>query len=586
MCAGAGDVYATADKYNEMRKRRLFSVGQIFADWTLISYLGGGGNGEVWACQNSKGEKYAIKLLKKIRPVPYSRFKDETNVIERNSDIIGLMPLIEKHLPEKLNGDTPFYIMPIAERSEVKLRDSSIEDKIDAILQVAETLALLHERKIYHRDIKPANILFLNSRFTLADFGLVDYPEKGDVSLKDEEIGPKWTMAPEMRRESSSSDAAKADVYSLAKTLWIFLTNRKKGFDGQYSTESIIDLKKFYPSSYTSPIDNLLISSTDNDPERRPTIPEFIEALKKWQTLAKDFHQRNQQQWFEIQTKLFPTSIPERVIWEDINDIVKVLKVVCAFSSLNHVFFPVSGGLDLKDVRLSYEEECIELDFIQNYIVKPKRLLFESFGFNTEWNYFRLETYELEPSRINEIDEIDDENPFSKASYKEEISELSPGQYFPFHILEYRRDNEEDYLFTEFSRFIVRWFRGSFVIFCKRSVYNLTSSTYDGRHNRMTTDEFREYIQSNVDDYKKQSQSPFTKETPGNDNRRRVPSEKVKHYIEEDTVYRCGWCGNIVDIDGSELDYHMRKYYFKVHKKFGESIVKKVNGYCCKDKWQ
>lgn len=43
---------------------------------------------------------------------------------------------------------------------------------------------------------------------------------------------------------------------------------KQKGFDGQYSTESIIHLKKFYPDHYTTPIDNLLISCTDNDPSK------------------------------------------------------------------------------------------------------------------------------------------------------------------------------------------------------------------------------------------------------------------------------------------------------------------------------
>ena len=39
---------------------------------------------------------------------------------------------------------------------------------------------------------------------------------------------------------------------------------------------------------------------------------------------------------------------------------------------------------------------------------------------------------------------------------------------------------------------------GDFVIFSKMSFYNHASSTYDGRHNQMTTDEFREYIAQKV----------------------------------------------------------------------------------------
>ncbi len=483
--------------------KRLYRKGRKFGDWTLTYYKGGGGNGEVWACINSIGETKAIKLLKRIKLKSYARFYDETTVIEQNSDVIGIIPVEEKNLPKKINESTPYFIMPLAEPSESKLKDRPIEEKIDAMIQVAETLQELHKRKIYHRDIKPANILFYNSRFSLADFGLVDYPNKKEVSLKNEEIGAKWTMAPEMRRESSTADPAKADVYSLAKTLWIFLTGHNKGFDGQYSTESIIHLKNFYPESFTSPIDNLLISSTDNDPKKRPTVSKFLHALLEWKELSEDFLESNQQQWFEIQTKLFPTSIPKRVIWEDINDIVKVLKIVCSYDNLNHLFFPTGGGLDLEDVRLSYEEGCIELDFQLIDIVKPKRLLFESFGYDHEWNYFRLEADNLEPCGVYEVEK--GEPPYDETHDREEVTQVSPGYYEDYNYYEnsyYIED--EDYQRPQGMKHVTRWFRGNFVIFNKASVYNQTSSTYDGRHNKMTTDEFRDYIQRSVDHFREE----------------------------------------------------------------------------------
>lgn len=485
--------------------KRLYKKGIRIGHWTLTSFKGGGGNGEVWSCINSQGDEKAIKFLKKIKQNSYKRFIDETTVIEQNSDIIGIIPIEEKFLPKNLNESTPYFIMPLAEPSENKLKGKSIEEKIDAIIQVGETLQELHNRKIFHRDIKPANILFYNSRFSLADFGLVDFPNKMEVSFKNEEIGAKWTLAPEMRRESSTADAAKADIYSLAKTLWIYLTGYNKGFDGQYSTESILHLKQFYPESYTTPIDNLLIGCTDNDPKRRPTIKQFLFALNEWKILSKDFHERNQQQWFEIQTKLFPTSIPKRVIWEDINDIVKILKVVSTYDNLNHMFFPSGGGLDLEDVRLSYEIGCIELDFQLIDILKPKRLLFESFGYDHEWNYFRLEADELAPCGVYEVGI--GEQPFEKTHDKEDVTQVYPGYYEDYNYMENSYYIEsEGYERPKNMKHVTRWFRGSFVIFNKRSIYNRTSSTYDGRHNKMTTDEFRDYIQQIVDKLRKEEE--------------------------------------------------------------------------------
>lgn len=560
--------------------KRLFKKGQKFNDWQLTSFLGGGGNGEVWACINSKGQESAIKLLKKIRPKAYNRFIDEIDTILKNSDIKGIIPITEKFLPQKLNGLTPYFIMPIAEPSEEILTRKSIDEKIDAIIEVGETLAELHNREIFHRDIKPANILFYNNIFSLADFGLVQYPNKREISIKNEEIGPKWTMAPEMRRESSTADAAKADVYSLSKTLWIFLTDRKKGFDGQYSVESVVDLKKFYPQTYTSPIDNLLISCTDNDPTKRPTIKHFISSLQEWKELSRDFHRQNQQQWFEIQTKLFPTSIPQRVIWKDINDIIKVLKIVCSFDSLNHMFMPNSGGLDLVDARLSHEVGCIELDFQLIDIVKPKRLIFESFNYDYEWNYFRLELDELQPSSVLEIDQ--EEAPMEKKYIYEEVSELSPANYYPHYILEDRDHYKDDFQITDFSRQITRWFEGSFVIFCKRSTYNLDSSTYDGRHNNMTTDEFREYIQRSINDLKDAREIRTAKAKVAIKENKNT--KRINHFVEEKIIYRCGWCGNLVDSDGGELDSDSRNYSIKVLEKFGDGVVEITDGYCCKDK--
>lgn len=490
-------------------KKKLFKNGQEFGEWTLQSFLGGGGNGEVWKCTNKKGEFGAIKLLKSVKPKPYARFLDETTVIEQNSDIDGIVPIIDKYLPEELKGSVPFFVMPVAESAENELKGKSIETKIDAVLEICQTLKVLHKRGVSHRDIKPANLLIFKSRYSLADFGLVDYPDKQDISFKNEEIGAKWTMAPEMRRESTKADGLKADIYSIAKTLWIILTENSKGFDGQYSSESILELRGFYQDSYLTPIDRLLSSCTDNDPNIRPTIDEFILILEDWKVLNEDFHERNQEQWFEVQQKLFPTAFPKRVIWEDINDIINVLKVLCTYDDLNHLFFPSGGGSDLDDARLSIEEGCIELDFKLIDIVKPKRLIFESFGYDPEWNYFRLEADKLEPCGVYEVEK--DKKLYEETHDKEEVTQVHPGCYEDYnYLVNSYYIEDDDYERPEGMKHVTRWFRGSFVIFNKRSVYNLTSSTYDGRHNKMSTDEFRDHIQAAVDLFREEDEKrPF-----------------------------------------------------------------------------
>lgn len=476
-----------------------YKPGMTFGNWKLIKRLGRGGNGEVWQCEGAGGQLAAVKLLQKLKPIPYQRFLDETETVSRNSDVPGIMPIIDKHLPDQLGLEQPFYVMPLSEPSETVLKGKELLEKINAVIEIATVVSKLHQREIYHRDIKPANILFLDGVYYLADFGLVSFPDKKDISQKNEEIGPKWTMAPEMRRNSSTADRAPADVYSLAKTLWIYLTGNEKGFDGQYSVDSIIHLKKFYPSHYTTPIDNILMRSTDNDPLKRPDIDDFISGLLKWKELEENFHEQNLEQWFEVQTKLFPTSIPSRVIWEDIDDILKILKVVCSYDNLNHTFFPGGGGLDMEDACRSLEDGCIELYFGTTYIVKPKRLIFESFGYHHDWNYFMLENYDLEKTDVYEEDD-----PSGIMRNTEDLIEIYPMNYKRYDY-NYMDDDEyySGYRPKPKMRYISRSLGGNFVLFCKRSSYNLNGSTYDGRHNKVSVEEFRNYIQRNVNANKK-----------------------------------------------------------------------------------
>ena len=293
-----------------------------------------------------------------------------------------------------------------------------------------------------------------------------------------------------------------ADVYSLAKTLCIFLTNKEFGFEGQYDPNSINGLQKFnfklknqgyIPNPekpiYTKLLDDLLIDSTNNDPDQRPKIEEFVNKLKDWLDTYQEFSKHNPLQWSESQQKLFPLFIPTRVIWEKEVDIINVLNYIGSIESLNHMLFPYHGGLDLKGAKHGREEGNIELvadGYI--YIVKPKRLIFESFSFEWEWNYFRLETGDLEPLNLNGS---------SHEEYDESLIELEPLNYISINYLDEGVYNGEE--FPDTARVVNRVFHGSFVIFQKTSTYNRIQSTYDGRHNQMDADEFRAYISGKID---------------------------------------------------------------------------------------
>jgi serine/threonine-protein kinase len=479
-------------------------VNDKFGDWTLKENLGQGGNGTVWLAENSKKEEAAIKLLWKIESKAYARFIDEVKIIKENKDIVGILPILDSYLPEKSLGKTPWYVMPIAQPIEKHLEGKHFEDIAFAIAEVAKTLFELHRRGISHRDIKPENLLVKDDKFYLGDFGLVDYPDKVEVTSTGEVIGAKWTMAPEMRREGDKADGKPADIYSLAKTLWILITKTKMGFDGQYDPYGINGLARlkltekderanyvddrYRPILFLKPIDDLLRSCTSDTPSERPDIKYFFETLTWWVSAHKDLETRNPIEWKDLQKQLFPSTMPQRVIWEDIDDIVYILNAIGSVTALNHMFYPSGGGMDLEGARLGSEDDTIELVIDVNYIdlIKPKRLIFENFGSDTLWNYFRIETEELSPTGIGGV-------------YRdsEELVEIEP-----MHYINRSHWDNNDYggeKLPPSSRLVTRILKGDFVLFAKKSFYNHATSTYDGRHNQLTTDEFRKYIETKVE---------------------------------------------------------------------------------------
>jgi len=300
-------------------------------------------------------------------------------------------------------------------------------------------------------------------------------------------VGPIWTIAPEMRRNAEDAHGGPADTYSLAKTLWILLTKEPKGFDGQYNWgDHVIRISKYQRAIYSKPLDDLLHECTENDPSKRPGLEEFANRLEKWIVLNQDYFERNPLQWKEIQDRLFPTVWPARAVWETLEDIIAVLKVVSSIDNLNHMFLPQGGGQDLDGVCISREEHCIELKLgSAPCIAKPNRLLFESLGFGPEWNYFRLETNELEP--VGEY-----EGGAYEASF-EPVTEIEPDLYTDPDCWIY--DDFDGERLPDSARRLVRVLRGDFVIFGKISPYNLDSTTYDARHSQVSADKFREYIE-------------------------------------------------------------------------------------------
>lgn len=435
--------------------------------YSIVKKLGRGGNGTVYKVVDGKGKFFAKKILNsKASAKNYQRFKDEIDVLYSLNDRQGVIEIIESYLPNNISeGNKAFYIMPLATTLKEYIQELDDETIIKLVIELCKGLCYLHSKDITHRDIKPDNILIVDGEPVFSDFGLANFPKKVRISNLDEKIGPYWTIAPEMKRISSTSEYKKADIYSFAKTVWMILAKEWKSFDGQYIPDSNISLNNYVDLvinrtrmggvwNYESLVllDRLLTDATNNNPSERPNAIQFREQFEFWYASNLDYRLRNIYEWEDALCKIFPISIPVSCTWESQDAILQVLKILFErYDNLNHAFYPRGGGMDFEKIGIYELEELILIN--RDVVLKPKTLIFESMN-NFEWSYFRLEVAEIEPVFTNNVSE-----------FEERLFVLPDGRY---------SEVETDET-LEYSRFI----KGSFVIVNKMSKINQLSGRYN-----------------------------------------------------------------------------------------------------------
>jgi len=203
-----------------------------------------------------------------------------------------------------------------------------------------------------------------------------------------------------------------------------------------------------------------------------------------------DFQVQNLLDWRSIIEHLFPISVPMHCIWEGRESIVSILNEVSHAAVQNDMHLPDSGGFMLTGAKIANEDACIELQWEHRppFIVKSKRLIFQSFGNDYNWAYFLLETNELDVKYgvVNN-------------NLKELLREIEPGHYINYREqddFDYEdRDDEETSLLLN-SRLLCRYLSGSFMLVPKATPYHQVPHNRSGIHNTMDKDAFKTWIET------------------------------------------------------------------------------------------
>ncbi|ULO04825.1 protein kinase [Paenibacillus sp. 19GGS1-52] len=272
----------------------------------IDSKFASGGNAKVMLVEDKNKNQYALKSLRVNESrdaTKVKRFLNEIKIVEKyQNKIKGIVPIRYKYIPEEFENDFKYsdhfkgleiwYVMDLAESIENKLGNcDELEIIIDCLISLSETLAELHKHRIVHRDIKPSNIYYYKNKWAFGDFGLVAYPEFDDgLTQINDRIGNYATIAPEMRRVKLAEDARPADVWSLAKTLWMLLTNNWVScFEGLYnSKDEAISITKYWTNVPIAHLEKILERAIRYEPQHRVDINEFLVLLNEYKVLLNE----------------------------------------------------------------------------------------------------------------------------------------------------------------------------------------------------------------------------------------------------------------------------------------------------------
>lgn len=234
------------------------------------------------------GAPVAIKQLKvrRVDREPYRRFRDEV-AFHKTGPHRGVLPLLDADVPEHPTSANPAWLaMPIAKTVRATLgSEPTLDQIVDAVQVYAATLAGLAEKCVYHRDLKPDNLFWLDDQWLVGDFGLVTWPGKQALTEPGQKLGPAHFVAPEMVENPGEADAGPADVWSLAKVLWVLASGQNYPPPGQLRIGEEATLLRSYNSHpRAAGLEGILEQATGLAASTRPTMRAFAMELETWST--------------------------------------------------------------------------------------------------------------------------------------------------------------------------------------------------------------------------------------------------------------------------------------------------------------
>lgn len=255
--------------------------GDEVRGWTLVRHVRSGANADVWIAARPDVGQAVLKIASRTRGERYERFISEVTFM-RDTDDPGVMPLLDCELPARPSRAVPaWYAMPIAVPIGEALASAEPIEVMKATAVFAGTLARLSLSGASHRDMKPENLFVLDGRYVIGDFGLVSFPGKEEITVAGRILGPRNFLPYEMLHSPDTADGSLADVFMLAKTLWVLITKRPYPPQGQIRFQDVeVGTRTLQPHPRARALDRLIERATSLDPQARPSMSLLGQSLR------------------------------------------------------------------------------------------------------------------------------------------------------------------------------------------------------------------------------------------------------------------------------------------------------------------
>jgi len=271
------------------------SGGPVLAGrYRLEGLIGSGGMADVHRATDLRlGRPVAIKIFRPgTDPEGERRFREEARTLAnlRHPGLVAVHDVgTEQHrlflVMELVDGPTL--------HDELTHGPLAAGDVTRIGLELAQTLAAVHDQGVVHRDVKPSNVLLdPDGRVRLTDFGIARLADSTGLNAADVTVGTPAYLSPEQVRGTLVGPPA--DVYSLGLVLLEALTGRPEypanswassardfGPSREFGVDERLSRPPVVPRATPQPLRDALHAMTVTDPVGRPSAREVAGMLAR-----------------------------------------------------------------------------------------------------------------------------------------------------------------------------------------------------------------------------------------------------------------------------------------------------------------